>query len=154
VEANSFALTSAAEESLSDHGLLAQCTFFQHLDKWTFIPPENCIAGSELNLQHVLLGVCMMSPHFRGQSSAEEAVFICRLSRARRTVECAFGMSAQLGILRKLQWILWYVHAFFITLLDMEGLCKALRPNSVSLECSRLDLGDSTTRLNRQSTKF
>lgn len=63
------------------------------------VPPPQILPGSNLNLPYVLIGDeayplknYLMRPYPSGSLNAEKRIFNKRLSRARVTIECAFGI--------------------------------------------------------------
>lgn len=84
----------------SDGGIFTTSSLYHHLEQDTFnIPPPKALPDTDIIVPHVLVGDAayplknyLMRP-FSGQNlSPEHEIFNYSLSRARRLVECAFGI--------------------------------------------------------------
>ena len=84
----------------SDGGTFSASALYKFLENHEkTLPPPACLPGSAIDMPFVLLGddayplkTFLMKPFTKRNLSNEEAIFNYRLSRARRTVECAFGI--------------------------------------------------------------
>jgi len=94
----------------SDGGTFSASTLYHFLERCeSTLPKSASFRGSGTEMPFVILGdeVCplktyLMKPFARKDLSCEEHVFNCRLSRARRCVECAFGiLTAKWQLLNK-----------------------------------------------------
>ena len=104
------AVDVGARGKQSDGGVLSESAFYQCLQNDQFsLPVSQKLPNSEKVLPLVILGdeayplqTNIMRPFPRANLTEEKTVFNYRLSRARRTVECAFGiMSGKFRILGK-----------------------------------------------------
>ena len=96
--------------SSSDGGILQDSTFFQLLrTKKLNLPGPAKIPDTNIEVPYVFVGdeafpllENLMRPFPRRNLSGEKRIFNCRLSRARKQIECAFGLlSSMWRILRK-----------------------------------------------------
>lgn len=86
----------------SDGGIFRESTLYQHLVAGSLNIPADCnLPNSNKRLPYVLLGdeaypllKHLLKPFPRNNLDAEKTIFNYRLSRARRVVECAFGILA------------------------------------------------------------
>lgn len=94
----------------SDGGIFANSSLYAHLqNKSLNIPKDKPLPQSNLVLPHVFLGdeayplkTYLMKPYPKRDLQEEEEVFNYRLSRARRIVECAFGiLTAKWRVLKR-----------------------------------------------------
>lgn len=93
----------------SDGGTFISSTLRQQLETGFFLPDSKKLPNTDVVLPHVLLGddayplkTYLMKPYSKRHLSREEEIFNYRLSRCRRTVECAFGiMAAKWRLLNK-----------------------------------------------------
>lgn len=84
----------------SDGGTFRSSALFLYLsDGRLNIPPESALPYSDITVPHVIIGdeaypllPNLLKPYSRQQLDADKEYFNARLSRARRTVECAFGI--------------------------------------------------------------
>nr|CAH7740880.1 unnamed protein product [Callosobruchus chinensis] len=86
----------------SDSGVFSESNLFQHMETGSFpFPQPRQIPGSTMTLPYVILGdqgyplkKYLLRPYPTGTAERprETEIYNYRLSRARRTVECAFGI--------------------------------------------------------------
>jgi hypothetical protein len=86
----------------SDSGVFTESSVFRHLEAGSFnLPPPRQIPRTSIALPFVLVGdqgyplkeyPMRPYPTDNGRVSRQKEIFCYRLSRARRTVECAFGI--------------------------------------------------------------
>lgn len=84
----------------SDGGIFAACSLKERLENKTFsVPEERRIPNTTINVPYVLLGdeayplrTYLMRPYSGRNLSYQQEIYNYRLSRARRIVECAFGI--------------------------------------------------------------
>lgn len=84
----------------SDGGTFRSSSLFVYLsDGRLNIPRECALPNSDITVPHVIIGdeaypllLNLLKPYRRQQLDADKEYFNARLSRARRTVECAFGI--------------------------------------------------------------
>lgn len=90
--------------SSSDGGIFQNTRFYQQLSENTLnVPMDNPIPGTDTVMPYVFIGdeafpleYHLMRPFPRRLLTDEKKIFNYRLSRARRLVECAFGISANM----------------------------------------------------------
>jgi len=86
----------------SDGGVFRYSALYQSLETRSLkLPEDTVVPNSEITLPHVFVGdeaypltIYLMKPYSRRTLDESKAVFNYRLSRARRVVECAFGICA------------------------------------------------------------
>lgn len=84
----------------SDGGTFSDSNVYQRLETNTFnIPKNEIIPSTDISVPFVLLGddayplkTFLLKPYSRQNLTQEQRIFNYRLSRARRCVECAFGI--------------------------------------------------------------
>ena len=84
----------------SDGGIFSLSNVYKCLETNTFnMPNIECIPSTDISVPFVLLGddayplkPYLLKPYSRQNLTEEERIFNYRLSRARRCIECAFGM--------------------------------------------------------------
>lgn len=84
----------------SDGGIFATSSLHYHLEQRSFnMPPPKTLPETDIVVPHVVVGDAayplkeyLMRPYSRNDLSQEQEIFNKRLSRARRLVECAFGI--------------------------------------------------------------
>nr|CAI5862351.1 unnamed protein product [Callosobruchus analis] len=86
----------------SDSGVFSESNLFQHMETGSFpFPQPRQMPGSTMTLRYVILGdqgyplkKYLLRPYPTGTAERprETEIYNYRLSRARRTVECAFGI--------------------------------------------------------------
>ena len=84
----------------SDGGIFRQSSLGIYLENGTLnVPPPKALSNQEMMLPYVILGdeaypltTYLMRPFPRQDLSIEKEFFNYRLSRARRCIECAFGI--------------------------------------------------------------
>lgn len=84
----------------SDGGIFSLSNVYKHLEQNTFnIPDNDYIPSTKIMAPFVLLGddayplkSYLLKPYSKQNLSREERIFNYRLSRARRCIECAFGI--------------------------------------------------------------
>lgn len=86
----------------SDSGIFLQSQLNQALQQCDFIPPPRALPGSNVITSTVILGdeayplqKHLLRPYSRRQLNNQRTIFNYRLSRARKVVECAFGIICQ-----------------------------------------------------------
>lgn len=94
----------------SDGGIFATSSLMHHLENKSFhVPTKKKIPGTDIIAPFVLLGdeacplkVYLMRPYSGRNLDQQQEVYNYRLSRARRIVECSFGiLTAKWRILKK-----------------------------------------------------
>lgn len=99
-----------ANGRISDGGVLYYTTFWEKLQNNTLnIPPPSCLPNTEEQFPYVFLGdeafslqPFLMKPYSQQDLTNERRIFNYRLSRARRTVENAFGiLASRFGVFQK-----------------------------------------------------
>ena len=83
----------------SDGGVFRYSALYQSLETQSLkLPGDTFLPNSEITLPYVFVGdeaypltTYIMKPYGRRTLDRSKVIFNCRLSRARRVVECAFG---------------------------------------------------------------
>ena len=91
-----------AEGSAGDAGIWNQCELMQAIDQnRAHIPPRACLPNDDQPMPYFIIGdnafamkTWLMKPFAHTDQVTPERLFNYRLSRARRCVECAFGILA------------------------------------------------------------
>jgi hypothetical protein len=86
----------------SDGGVFRYSALYQSLETRSLkLPEDTVVPNSEITFPHVFVGdeaypltTCLMKPYSRRTLDESKSVFNYQLSRARRVVECAFGICA------------------------------------------------------------
>lgn len=128
----------------SDGGTFASSQIFELLKTQDLkLPPDTSLPGTNIVMPHVFLGdeaypllQSLLRPYARRDCSADNEYFNARLSRARKCIECAFGIiNAKWRILWKpietdpslAEIIIKCICVLHNTIVDREGNKKILR---------------------------
>ena len=140
----------------SDGGVFRYSALYQSLETRSLkLPEDTVLPNSEITLPYVFVGdeaypltTYLMKPYSRRTLDRSKAIFNYRLSRARRIVECAFGICASKwrildkAIETKVDTAMQIVKCIALLhsiIMDVEGL-----HDSSSNDCGSLDANDGT----------